>query len=117
MTYLFWFLVSVTGVCCFSFGYTFGRRLPDISLRRKNADLGKQVEVLRSSRLISPEELELIAKVREENKQYRADQNSIVMWMRNNRTDEINRGEHTGLSFSETVIRYLARGIAGEGKK
>ena len=80
-------------------------------------DLGTQNEDLLKRTAISPEEL---ARGREIAAQHRAMDNEnqqIVEWFRENRTQELREGRHTGMTLAQVVIMYMARGLELEREK
>lgn len=76
-----------------------------------NADLQSQLVTMRKSRTISSEEEAGIKTLREEYHRINYDINQISLWLRNNKATEIKQGRHMGMTLSEIVIMYMAKGL------
>ena len=87
------------------------------SLSARYDDLSAQNEELRTSPTLSPAELAQITAERQQFRALNENQNAIALWLRENRNKEMRRGLHADLTFPQTIIMYLARGLQYEIKE
>jgi len=80
-------------------------------LKELNADLHQQNTELRASKLLSPQESEAIAQLRRDYDRVNTETNKIAKWLSENKAKEIKQGKHEGMSLSQIVIMYMAKGL------
>lgn len=85
-----------------------------IQLQSKNRDLSNQVEELRAGHPMSDQEWAMFRNQTATIAEQRAQLDELALWLRENRKEEIARGEHRGMGLVDVVVRYLAKGKAAE---
>ena len=80
-------------------------------LRTLNRDLAQQVEDAKSNTSITPHELLEFTRIRQEHYQLNAEQNKIVMWLRQYKAKEIALGKHGNMSLADVVIMYMGQTV------
>lgn len=85
------------------------------ALQAKHADVTNQFEQLRRGKIITEIEEADIARVRREHQQMIQEQNKIALWLRENKAQEIAKGEHAGMSLAEVCIKYMRASLKKPG--
>lgn len=101
------FLWMVAGAALAKTTFRPNSAMADSRLRAKNSDLANQVEELRAARPYMPEEQKAISAIRAAHDALLATQNKIAMWLRENKKEEIARGDHKGKDLADVVIMYM----------
>lgn len=83
--------------------------LENSALRERNEDLVGQIERLSQSRMIGPTEEVDMQRIRAEHAAMRTEQNELGLYLRNHFQEEIDRGDHHGMTLSKIVQMYLSR--------
>ena len=72
-------------------------------------DLTAQLAEARASRLISPAELEDIARLRSEHTQMHEQIAALALWLRHNRKTELERGDYKGKDIVDVVLGMIPK--------
>jgi hypothetical protein len=83
--------------------------LENSALRERNADLVGQIERLSQSRMIGVSEESDMTRIRVEHAAMRTEQNELALYFREHFREEIDRGDHQGMTLSKIVQMYLSR--------
>lgn len=84
--------------------------LTPLQLKAKVKDLAGQLLELRQGQIITKTEQADIARLRHEHTKMCQDIGELAIWLRNNRAEEIARGEHKGKGLPVVLIGYLNEG-------
>lgn len=84
-------------------------KLENAALRERLKDLDGQIQRLQSSRLIAPHEEEANAAMAKQFYEQNKEQNRIAKYLRDAYAVEIERGDHSGLTFADVILKYLRR--------
>lgn len=109
------FLALAIGMVCFLLGWLANwwnerqDQSSKVGSRRKIADLSAQVEAKAAGYVMQPEELADVARVRREHKELNDTQNEIAIWLRENKKEEIRRGDHRNRTLPDIVIGYMSK--------
>lgn len=110
--------VLAIGMVCFLLGWLANwwnerqDQSSKVGSRRKIADLSAQVEAKAAGYVMQPEELADVARIRREYKELNDTQNEIAIWLRENKKEEIRRGDHRNRTLPDIVIGYMSKAAA-----